>query len=259
MSSLSPSDMRFLETALEMQSGYCLDFSDRTFANFFADILNVNIDEQRYHTSGSSKGRRMRLFLKSEPDHRVARLLRALWEYRADMTKAGLTSPDQSGMEPRFNAVVDRLERSGAHLSTDAIDRFAPDETLEELVASIRRDVEAGSPGTALDHLHTYCMKKLTYLLAELDPAAKPAATLNARFGQYLSASRRSAKTHHPISFKIMTGAIETFELFNSVRNDRSLAHDNVLIERAEARFIFEAIVNVLRFIKATEGQTFGV
>ena len=140
---------------------------------------------------------------------------------------------------------------------TDAIDRFSPDETLEELVSAIQRDVDAGKPETALDRLHTYCMKKLAHLITQAEADAAPAATLNARLGQYLSPARRNAKSHHPVSFEIMTGAVKTFEMFNNVRNDRSLAHDNVLIDRAEARFIFDAIVNVLRFIKATEGQTF--
>jgi hypothetical protein len=197
----------------------------------------------------------MRFFLRSEPDHRVARLLRALWEYRTDMSGSGV-APEQVGTEARFQGIVSRLERST--LSTDAIDSFAADETLEELVAAIQRDVNAGSAATALDRLHTYSMKKLAHLLAKLDPATKPAKTLNARLGQYLGVSRRNAKARHPVSFKIMTGAVETFELFNNVRNDHSLAHDNALIERAEAGFIFDAIVNVLRFIKATEGQTFG-
>jgi hypothetical protein len=49
-----------------------------------------------------------------------------------------------------------------------------------------------------------------------------------------------------PISETIMKKTVETFELFNSVRDDESLAHDNTLIEPAEARFIFDAVVNLL-------------
>jgi hypothetical protein len=100
-------------------------------------------------------------------------------------------------------------------------------------------------------------MKKLAHLIAAHGSPSAPAATLNARLGQYVGVARKAAREHHPVSFKIMTTAIETFELFNSVRNDRSLANDNPLIDRAEARFIFDGIVNVLRFLKATEGATF--
>jgi len=65
-----------------MQSGYCMDISDRTFADFFADVLNINIDEERYYAEGGSKGKRMCYFLRSQPDHVIGRLLHSLWEHR---------------------------------------------------------------------------------------------------------------------------------------------------------------------------------
>jgi hypothetical protein len=248
--------MRFLDQALEMQSGYCLDFSDRTFANFFVDALNINIDDERYHVQGGSKGRRMRYFLRTGPDHLVARLLQALWDYRIDLRLGGYGEQDPAGIEARFKEIIQQLLSAGG-AAPDVIDRFSTDLTLEELVAGIQRDIDAGRPETALDRLHTYCMKKFAHLLTTADPSIPPPATLNARVGQYLGPARKSAKVHQPVSFKIMTSAVEAFELFNNVRNDHSLAHDNQLIERAEARFIFDAIVNFLRYIKATEGQNF--
>ena len=254
MSTLTPSDMRFLEIFLQMQEGYCLSFSDRTFASFFVEALDVDIDEPKYRQEGNSKGKRMRFFLRTQPDYVVARLLRALWDYRSEMH---LTKPTTAEMEARYQGIASRLELAGGSVSTDAIDTFTRDETLEELVAAIQRDVNAGKAETALDRLHTYCMKRFAHLIAKHDPGAQPGPTLHARLGQYLATPRRNAKTHHPISFKIMRSAIETLELFNDVRNNRSLAHDNVLIGSAEARFVFEAIVNILRFIKATEGQAF--
>lgn len=248
--------MRFLDSALMMESGYCLDFSDRTFAHFFADTLNVNIEEERFYEGGGSKGKRMRHFLRTQPDHVVAKLLRALWEHRVDMQlRSGASDP--LGVEGRYQRIVGRLT-AATGLATDAIDRFTADPTLEELVAGIQRDVDAGVPETALDRLHTYCMKKFAHLLASRNPPITPAATLNGRAGQYFNQAKREAKAHHPVSFKIMTAAVETFELFNDVRNNHSLAHDNKLIERAEARLIFDAIVSFLRFVKATEGQAFG-
>jgi hypothetical protein len=257
MANISAADMRFLDVTLQMTGGYCLDFSDRTFSGFFADAINYNIDHEDNFREGGSKGKRMRYWLRMTDDRTAAKLLKAIWDYRADMPSHAYADPDPPTLKPRFDGIVAKLEVGSGVAKTDAIDRFSADETLEELVAGIQRDVDAGRPETALDRLHTYCMKKLAHLLAQRDPSARPAATLNARLGQYLGTSRRDAKLHHPVSFKIMTGAIETFELFNSVRNDRSLAHDNTSIERSEAAFIFEAIVNVLRFIKATEGQSF--
>ena len=256
MAKFSAADARFLDVTLQMTGGYCLDFNDRTFAMFFADAINYDIDDRHNYAEGSSKGKRMRYFLRMTDDRTAAKLLRALWAYRIAMP-ADSYRTDPPDIAARFQGIIAALECSAPQTRTEALDKFSADETLEELVAGLQRDVDADRPEAALDRLHTYAMKKLAHLLRIHAPATSPAGTLNARLGQYLSAQRREAKAHHPISFKIMTGAIETFELFNSVRNDASLAHDNTLLQRAEARFIFNAIENILRFIKATEGQTF--
>ncbi len=41
-------DMMVLDDIFDMGSGYVLNFSDRTFAQFFAEELNVDIDNPVY-------------------------------------------------------------------------------------------------------------------------------------------------------------------------------------------------------------------
>ena len=43
--------------------GYVLDFSNRTFSDFFARELDIDIDAQHYVRGGTSKGKRLRYFL----------------------------------------------------------------------------------------------------------------------------------------------------------------------------------------------------
>ena len=62
--------------------GYVLDFSDRTFFEFFRDELSINIGDQKYYQNGTSKGNRLRTFLQIEPEPLVVRALLALWDYR---------------------------------------------------------------------------------------------------------------------------------------------------------------------------------
>jgi hypothetical protein len=59
-------------------------------------------------------------------------------------------------------------------------------------------------------------------------------------------------------SRQIIKNAIAVFEKFNYVRNDNSLAHDNELPDPAEARFLFDSIVAILRFVKSVEAARFG-
>ena len=153
--------------------------------------------------------------------------------------------------------IIHRLEGDSGLARTDAIERFAQDETLDELVASIERDIAASKPHVALDRLHTYGMKKFAHLVVARGEQPAPGETLNARAPGDISircdARGRSGRSPK----KIMKSTVETFELYNSIRNNESLAHDNRLVEANEARFISDSIVNMLRFIKTIEGNRF--
>ena len=45
---------------------------------------------------------------------------------------------------------------------------------------------------------------------------------------------------------------------FNDLRNNRSLAHDNELLEPVEARFIFSSISAMLVMLRAIESRRYG-
>lgn len=51
---IKASDIRFLDDLFEMGGGYVLDFSNPTFAQFFKDELNVDIDQPRFSAEGTS-------------------------------------------------------------------------------------------------------------------------------------------------------------------------------------------------------------
>jgi hypothetical protein len=139
----------------------------------------------------------------------------------------------------------------------DALDKFKADETLEELIAAIRRDINANKHATSLDRLHTYCMKKFTHLLEKRGITCDREEPLHSRVGKYVKAMEQNYPLHE-ISKRIMKTSISVFDQFSDVRNNVSLAHDNPLIQKAEARFIFDAVSNLLRFVKAVEETNFG-
>ena len=74
--------MMLIDDLFEMGSGYVLNFSDRTFAQFVAEELNIDIDDPVYATNGTSKAKRLRCFLQTVDKPTAARTLTALWEYR---------------------------------------------------------------------------------------------------------------------------------------------------------------------------------
>ena len=51
-------DIKLLDDIFDMNGGYVLDFSNRTFAEFFLEEFNINIDDPRYDAEGKSKAKR---------------------------------------------------------------------------------------------------------------------------------------------------------------------------------------------------------
>ena len=237
-------------------AGYVLDFSDRTFSAYFHDEFGIDIDHDKYRSNGNSKGKRLRTFLTMEDGGLGARVLRSLWDYRAAIV-ARKGQEEIPGLSERFFQVVHRLETDSSGPSADAIDRFNVNETLDELVAAIQRDISANKPQAALDRLHTYCMKKFAHLLEKRGGTCGKDDPLHSRVGKYVKYLEAEAQLQ-PISTRIMKSSISVFEEFNSIRNNKSLAHDNEIVGLHEARFIFDSICSVLRFTRSIEAGRFG-
>jgi len=258
MPKINQLDMRFLDELFEMTGGYVLDFKDRTFAEFFHNDLSIDIDDEKYRRNGTSKGKRLRTLLLIENELVVAKTLRALWDYR-DAIRGPFNDQDEQvqSQTARFFKIVHSMESAADVSRTDAIEKFAENETLEELVSAIERDIQARKPQAALDRLHTYCMKKFAHLLDQKGIAFGKDDPLHNRAGKYIRALEVEGKVRG-ISLRIMKTSISIFDSFNATRNDDSFAHDNEIVKTVEARFIFDAIVNILRFMKGFEANKFG-
>lgn len=256
MVALKRSDMKIIDDALAMSSGYVLNFSDRTFAEFFEDEFRLDIDDPRYRTRGTSKANRLRSFIDQQDEYTVAKVLRRLWQHRESLPMLR-DADNHAAVKAPFSELLARIEGISAAPRMDAIERFACDETLEELVSAIERDIGANAPAAALDRLHTYCGKKFGHLLDGYGIAWTRDEPLHSRVGKYVKALEQ---THalSDITRQIVKNAIGVFDKFNFVRNNRTLAHDNDLFQHAEARFIFDSVTAILRFVKAVETARFG-
>ena len=257
MVSLKRSDWRIFDDAFDMHGGYVLDFSDRTMAEFFEDEFGVEIYQERYGFNGTSKAKHLRAFIEVENEYTVAKVVRTLWKYRENLPSHQRLSSEDNTLEERFFDLVSRIEGGGAVPRTDALDFFKRDETLEELIAAIERDIGANKPAAALDHLHTYCMKKFAYLLDERAISWNHKDPLHGRVGKYMRALEQERELRE-ITRRIVKSSISVFEQFNDIRNNSSFAHDNDLVDQNEARFIFDAISAFLRFLKNVETSRFG-
>jgi hypothetical protein len=103
-------DMMFLDDLFEMGGGYVLNFSNPTFSRFFADELNVDIDDPMYAEQGGSKGKRLRCFLQKVDVPTVVRTLKALWEYREAIRQRDEKPETVQNAQGRLLSLINRLE-----------------------------------------------------------------------------------------------------------------------------------------------------
>lgn len=96
MSSLKAIEKRVFEDLFGMASGYVLDFSNNTFAEFFRETANIDIYAPKYDINGDSKAKRLRAFWETESDALVGKVLSGLlevWQFNAERNGQTNDSP----------------------------------------------------------------------------------------------------------------------------------------------------------------------
>lgn len=109
MSAVSAVDLLLIDSVFDMGGGYVLNFSDRTFTQFFQSELGINIDAALYARNGTSKGKRLRCFLQTVDAAIAARTLTALWNYREALREHDGREETIPNAGPRLSALIVRL------------------------------------------------------------------------------------------------------------------------------------------------------
>ncbi len=84
MSDLTFAERRKFEQLLGMSSGYVLDFTNRTFAEFIKDSTGRNIYDARYANASGSKAHRLRAFWEKEDNRVVGKLMNDMLDYHGE-------------------------------------------------------------------------------------------------------------------------------------------------------------------------------
>lgn len=112
MSSLTDIEKRYFENLLGMASGYVLDYSDQTFAEFF-NHHRIQIHSAKYQTYGSSKAKKLRSFWEQEPDAVVGKVLSELLDAYETVSTLNGQQSDTAVLE-KARSIVARLEGTPA-------------------------------------------------------------------------------------------------------------------------------------------------
>ena len=127
-------DIPIIDKMFAMESGWVLDFVDRTFAEFFREELDVNIDDPRWAVQGKSKAKRLRYYLRQADRQTALETLNALWEYREASSVTADYPELEDGVRESFFKIIERL--GGKPPAGVAPAAPQPAQRIDEAVAS---------------------------------------------------------------------------------------------------------------------------
>jgi hypothetical protein len=115
MPHIRTADKGLIDKLFAMDSGYVLDFSDRTVAEFFTEDLNMDIYDPIYSREGTSRAKRLRCFLKVVDAASAVRVLTWIAQMATIVTATVLGSPHSKAPATRGN----HMESQPIHRTQD--------------------------------------------------------------------------------------------------------------------------------------------
>jgi len=250
MSDLTAFEKLKLERLFRMESGYVLNFSDRTFFGFVLETTGRDIDDLKY--GGLSKAKRLRNFWLSEPNHVVAKLTQAMVEYDPSH---GFTDDDGGMLREECRRIVIRLAQGTPVPELDALTPGVDEPDFEVIAKQVRDAVEKNEPEAGLDRLHTFVVKFVRACCEERGISCPQDKPLHSIFGEYVKRLRQRGQIESEMTERILKSSISVLEAFNDVRNNQSLAHDNRTLSYDESLLIFNHVASLIRFIRSIEAK----
>lgn len=256
MAELSYVERANIEAFLGMKSGYVLDFSDRTFGEFVYEATGLDIFAEKYHYASNSKANRLRGFMKVETNYNVGKLLEHLCEYW--ISKAHTNQINWRADEDLYLECLRITERLKSESIVEHLEALKPNSDAKDfdlLAKSIKESIVKNEPEAALDRLHTFVIKYVRQLCVNHGLSYEKDEPLNSLFGKYVKNLLNKKLIDSLMAEKILRFSINVLDAFNDVRNNRSLAHDNPVLNYHESILIFNNITNTIKFIETIENQ----
>ena len=133
------------------------------------------------------------------------------------------------------------------------------DENFDILSQDIHDALAKGEPTLVLDRLHTFSIKYLREACLKHDLPVDnngeryPLHSLAGELAKYYEQNRYFESEFCQQTIKM---SISIFERYSKIRNDMSYAHDNKILNNAEATYVVTIIAATLRLLRTIEEQS---
>lgn len=179
-------------------------------------------------------------------------LSRTHWAVKkVDLLRAISGAPTSGTADSVVPPYATRQSTAAAQVTT--LTELVPERDLETVARAVRDAIERNEPASGLDRLHTFSTILVRSLCERRGIPTPRDKSLQSLFGEYVKNVRGSGHVSSEMTERILRSSISVLDAFNDVRNNRSLAHDNTLLNHDEALLIFHHVVDVLRFVQELE------
>lgn len=256
MANLTYEDKIYLEKYLQMEGGYVLDFSNNSLRQFVNDNVRLDIYDNKYDKYGDSKARRIRAIWDVESDYLIGKLLKSFISYyKAKQIVNTYNFNASKDLEQSCEKIVERLLREEVSSHTDLITPLYDESDFSKLATNIKEYIEKNEPELALDRLHTFYVKFIRGLCTRHQIVYTNSESLNAIFGKYIKHLESLNIIESDMTIAILKYSINLLEKYNDVRNNKSFAHDNKLLNYKESLYIFDTLARLKGFIDSIEDE----
>lgn len=240
----SPRELSFFEKLFEMESGYVLDFSRDKLKNFIRDSVNLDVFTTDYLN-----------YVKNRfGTHSMANILKYFWETEDFNKTLKLISDLVDYYE--FEYYGNELEISKAKLILNRYyhpvkikNDISDEKRIIDLINEINYVIDERQPIFALVKLHTLTQNIFRQLCDSHNISYNEKEGIDYLFKKYVQFLNQNNYIESKMSKTIFRNTGTLLSQFNEVRNNKTYAHDNPILNPVESEFIYKQVVNILYFI----------
>ncbi|USK32543.1 abortive infection family protein [Bacillus sp. F19] len=258
MSNLKHIDRIKLERFLNMGSGYVLHFNNGTLRDFVIETTGIDIYDEQYSIKGESKANRLRAFWELEADENVSKLIFSMldhWKERKELYDQEIEESEQVLFDACYSIAENLNQKGVTEFVNGILKPQIEDKDFSVLAQNIKESIERNEPEAALDRLHTYTVKYFRSLCRKHQISYDKDKALHSLYGEYVKVLEKNKLIESVMTLRILKSSISLLDAFNSVRNDKSFAHDNPILNYQESMLIFKNISSMIEFIESVEGK----
>jgi hypothetical protein len=249
---LSRKEIRKVEFALGMDSGYVLNFTDRTFDDFLIDHFDLDLNDDKYHLYGRSKAKRLRAGFYHLGKPFFFKFLAKVKDNWIDL-KVDNYGAEKEDVPEIILSLIDKGNGLNPIESSDAINpnKYVNDQDFMSVAKEVRNCIDNNKPVEGLDRLHTFMSWYLKNKCTSFKIPLNQELPLHSLMGMVIKEFDARNIIESDMTKRILKSTISWLEVFNKVRNDQSLAHPNKLLNYREAQLIYSSVCSVIKFLDA--------